>query len=816
MLSSAQHSGVIDSIKVPMPIRNRCASPNIICLLLLCAATAMPSPAQTFTTIARFSLTNGLQPGPLTLGTDGNFYGSTFFGGDLSTCGGYGCGTIFKLTPAGALTTLYSFNGTDGVNPDRLVQGSDGNFYGMTSCSLQQGREGLSLSARNSRSKKSLPNGSVLFCEGPGSVFRISPDGVLVFLHTFNGADGWLGVGALVEGTDGNFYGASGLGGARQDGTIFKMTPSGVLTALYSFAGADGSSPQGGLVQATDGNFYGTTQAGGADNQGTVFKMTPSGTLTSLHSFATTDGAIPNGSLVQATDGNFYGTTALGGANACPAPESTCGAVFKMTPGGALTMLYNFAGLDGANPNAGLVQAADGNFYGTTYLGGPVDVGTVFRINSGGTLSTLHSLCSDLNCADGTAPNGPLVQGADGLLYGTAALGGGVSTCDSGAGCGTVFSTGPTSGPYQFVPLTPCRLWDSRGGTPLAGRTVTVFSILELSQAFGCGDLSSATAFSLNVTVVPHGRLGYLTVWPTGEGHPQVSMLNSPDGRIKANAAIVPAGSGYYPPGDVSFYPSDTTDFILDINGYFTTPGSQTLAFYPLTPCRAVDTRNGQDDGTLHAGMERDYALSGKCGIPDSAAAYSLNVTAIPAPGGLDYLTVWPQGEPRPLVSTLNDATGTVVANAAIVSSGNNQTVAFYPNSNNTDLLVDVNGYFAAPGPGGYSYHSVPPCRIYDSRNNDGQPFSGERTINIATEPCAPPGNAQAFVFNATVVPSSSLAYLTLWPDLEQQPVVSTLNAYDGFITSNMAIVPTSNGSIDAYAAGLTQLILDISGYFAP
>jgi len=601
------------------------------------------------------------------------------------------------------------------------------------------------------------------------------------------------------------------------------MTPSGVLTVLYNFAGADGWAPQGGLVQATDGNFYGMTAEGGASDLcsggcGTVFKITPSGTLTTLHSFATTDGANPNGSLVQATDGNFYGTTYVGGANACPAPENTCGTVFKMTSSGALTTLYNFAGLDGAYPNAGLAQASDGNFYGTTYLGGAVGSGTVFRITPTGTLNTLHSSCSELNCIDGTGPTGPLVQGATGLLYGVASLGGGVTTCNNGAGCGTVFSTGPTSGPYQFVPLAPCRLWDSRAdnrGNPLVGGTVSSFYLPSLSQAFGCGDLSSATAFSLNVTVAPQRPLGYLTVWPTGEGLPLVSTLNSPDGRIKANAALVPGGYSEVP-GAVSFYASDTTDFLLDIDGYFTTPGAQTLQFYPLTPCRVVDTRNGQDGGTLQAHMERDYAMTGKCGIPGSAAAYSLNVTVIPAPGGLDYLTVWPQGQPQLLVSTLNDYTGTVVANAAIVSAGSNQTVAFYPNSNNTDLLVDVNGYFAPPGSGGYSFYAVPPCRIYDSRSNNGQPFTGELTINIASNPCAPPSNATGYVFNATVVPSPTLGYLTMWADGQPQPTVSTLNAFDGFITSNMAIVPSTNGSIDVYAGqGHTQLILDISGYFA-
>ena len=166
------------------------------------------------------------------------------------------------------------------------------------------------------------------------------------------------------------------------------------------------------------------------------------------------------------------------------------------------------------------------------------------------------------------------------------------------------------------------------------------------------------------------------------------------------------------------------------------------------------------------------------------------------------------------MVSTLNNPTATVVANAAVVAAGQDGAIATYV-SDSTDLIVDVNGYFA-PGTGGYNLYSVAPCRAYDSRNNNGQPFTGERTVPIASSQCAPPGNAAAYVFNATVVPSGVMPYLTLWPDSEDQPTVSTLNAYDGFITSNMAIVPNVNGSIDAYPAGLTQLILDISGYFAP
>ncbi len=164
----------------------------------------------------------------------------------------------------------------------------------------------------------------------------------------------------------------------------------------------------------------------------------------------------------------------------------------------------------------------------------------------------------------------------------------------------------------------------------------------------------------------------------------------------------------------------------------------------------------------------------------------------------------------------MNDNTGTVVANAAIVPAGTG-TTAFYPHSNNTDLLVDVNGYFAAPGQSGLSLYTAAPCRVLDTRGvGDGEPFSGTLIVDVVDSVCAPPVAAQAYVFNATVVPAGILGFLTLWPDSEQMPTVSTLNAYDGFAASNMAIVPTLDGSIDAYAQGTTQLILDISGYFAP
>jgi serine protease len=205
-------------------------------------------------------------------------------------------------------------------------------------------------------------------------------------------------------------------------------------------------------------------------------------------------------------------------------------------------------------------------------------------------------------------------------------------------------------------------------------------------------------------------------------------------------------------------------------------------------------------------------------GLPNTPQAYSFNVTAVPQPAGqhLNYLTIWPSNQQMPGVSTLNNPTATVVANAAIVPAdpANGDISVFTYNS--TDVLIDVNGYFAAPGQSGYSFYPAAPCRVVDTRNNNGQPFTGELIVNTAASPCAPPAGAKGYVFNATVVPSPTLGYLTLWADPGQRPDASTLNAYDGFVTSNMAIVPNINGSTDAFAGdGVTQLILDISGYFA-
>lgn len=375
----------------------------------------------------------------------------------------------------------------------------------------------------------------------------------------------------------------------------------------------------------------------------------------------------------------------------------------------------------------------------------------------------------------------------------------------------------------QFVPLTPCRVVDTRkndqfsGGT-LQGNTSRSWALPNSPYLSSCGVTipSSAAAYSLNVTAVPKKTLSYLTAWPTGLTQPVISTLNSYDGRVKANAAILPAGTGEA----VSVYVTDTSDVILDIDGYFIPKTSSTLAFFPLTPCRVVDTRGS--DGPLGGPILQNQqvrnfpVLQSTCKIPSSAVAYSFNYTALPQNGQpLGYLTTWPTGQSQPVVSTLNDYTGTVVANAAIVPAGQSGEVSVYPFGSNTDLLIDVNGYFAPVSTGALSLYVFAPCRVLDTRGGSGA-FSNELTVPVLSSPCEVPSAAQGYVFNATAIPSPQLQYLTLWPDGESQPVVSTLNAYDGAVTSNMAVVPNIDGSIDAWAEGTTQLILDISSYFAP
>jgi uncharacterized repeat protein (TIGR03803 family) len=350
-------------------------------------------------------------------GQDGNFYGTTQSGGVFDE------GTVFTITTTGAESVLYSFDSApDASNPAApLVLGTDGNFYGTAQS-----------------------NGAFGSQETDGAIFKITPAGSESVLHSFGGTatDGQYPVAGLIEGSDGNFYGTTELGGTNCNaggvacGTFFKVTPAGVETVLYNFGATvtDGNQPIAGLVIGADGNFYGTTQLGGTHGVGTVYKMTPQGVETVLYSFGatSTDGAEPAAGLILAKDGNFYGTTSAGGAH------DQGGTVFKITPEGVETVVYSFgaSSSDGTFPVASLIQGADGNFYGTTSVGGSNGKGSsiagiVFKLTPAGVETVLHSFSASAE-GDGSDPEGALIQDSAGNLYGTTFLGG-------ANGNGTVF-----------------------------------------------------------------------------------------------------------------------------------------------------------------------------------------------------------------------------------------------------------------------------------------------------------------------------------------------------------------------------------------
>jgi len=393
----------------------------------------------------------------------------------------------------------------------------------------------------------------------------------------------------------------------------------------------------------------------------------------------------------------------------------------------------------------------------------------------------------------------------------------------------------PVPSPLAFFTLTPCRIADTRKGTGFSGNFGAPSLVAQVARSFpipasACDVPATAQAYSLNITVVPPGTLNYLSAWPTGQAMPVVSTLNDQNGEALANAAIVPAGTD----GAISLFASNDTDVIIDINGYFAPQaGPQGLAFYPATPCRVVDTRKesyGSDFGPpqLAALSTRSVPVpSSSCGIPSTAQAYAFNMTVVPL-GILEYLSTWPAGQSRPPVSTLDDPSGAILANAAIVPAGTNGAVNVFA-YNATDLIIDNDGYFAPPGnAGALSFYPLPPCRVVDTRavgvtgltGDFGPPqITGGSTRNfpIPTSSCGIPATAQAYSLNFTVVPPGPLNYITTWPAGQSMPLVSTLNDIGGAIVANAAIVAAgANGAIDVFASNPTNVIIDINGYFAP
>ena len=329
---------------------------------------------QTLELLHSFQGPDGWDPhSPLVQGPDGNFYGTTGFGGGSQSNSTFlttGWGTVFKMTPDGVLTTLVIFNGTNGAIPSGLILGNDGNLYGTA--------EGGNY--------------------GWGMVFRMTPAGMLTTLVSFNGTNGSVPTGGLVQGDDGSFYGVTSTGGnlslnyGEGYGTFFRLATNGTLSAVAVFNQANGSYPDAGLAKGHDGNFYGTTLLGGAYGNGTMFRVTPNGRLTTLRSFNFNPYATPVGGLTQGSDGNFYGTTTPGADL-----YGTGGTVFRVS-GGQLTTVVSFDDLGYAVGYSSYspIQASDGNLYGTTgyFFRSEVLQGIVYKIMPDGTWTSLVALDS--------------------------------------------------------------------------------------------------------------------------------------------------------------------------------------------------------------------------------------------------------------------------------------------------------------------------------------------------------------------------------------------------------------------------------------
>ena len=443
-------------------------SETVLIVLVLGFVTA--ASAQTYSVLDRFDGTDGHYPySPLVQGNNGSLYGTTFYGGTHT-------GTVYQILPTGALSTLYNFCSrdlgcTDGWGPQgNLLLGANGNFYGTA--------QGGDYSA--------------------GTIFEITPTGTLTNLYSFcalrNCADGEA-PGQLVQGNDGNFYGTTSSGGRYNQGSFFKITPAGKLTTLSYFK-SSADYPNNGLVQASDGNFYGTNSvvvnASAGTGSGVVVRLTPAGILSIVHTFCAqgtpcSDGFFPLGTLLQASDGNLYGTAQAGGAH-------NAGTFFKINASGKFTTLYNFCSqancADGSTPISGVLQASDGNFYGVTAYGGtgsnsncyPQNCGTIYRITPTGVLTTLYDFCpaGGKTCPDGFNPQDwspSLMQATDGRIFGTTQIGG-RDVCVEFAGCGTVYSLS--------LGLPP--ILDALPNFGKAGQSLTIFG----------DDLTGATAVSFN------------------------------------------------------------------------------------------------------------------------------------------------------------------------------------------------------------------------------------------------------------------------------------------------------------------------------
>src|SRR5258706_8912168 len=401
-------------------------------------------------------------------GRDGKIYGCSFDPKGTA-------GSIFSLTAGGAMKTIYTFDFTNGSDPTGLTLASDGNFYGT---------------AANS--------GSGTY----GTLFRITSAGAITVLHDFlSGSDGAGPTSPPIQGSDGSFYGTTtGAAGIFQS-TIYKYSTSGTFTTIFQFTDTQGNLPGSALIQGSDGNLYGTALEGGTSNKATIYKISTSGSLLYNSSFPADgkSGVYPSG-LIQASDGNFYGTTYYGGN-----VGQGNGTVFKMDQNGVVSVLYNFSGsTGGANPSGGLVQATDGNLYGTTSAGGTYGYGTIFRISTAGRFKTLYSFST----AVGENPSSAPMQRTSGLFYGSLPFG-------SKYGYGAIYSLDMGLAPFVTFVLPTGKVGQTAqilgqgftGTTSVTFQGVAATSFSVKSDSYMTAVIPSGATTGPVVVTTPSGKL---------------------------------------------------------------------------------------------------------------------------------------------------------------------------------------------------------------------------------------------------------------------------------------------------------------------
>ncbi len=554
--------------KRSLPRATNCVA-SLLLVLAMSLSMTVAMQAQSYSVLYSFTGTNGDGSNPgggVVTDAAGNLYGTTLLGGSS------GAGTVFKLTPCGSESVLHSFSGVSFASPGdggqpvgTLVRDSAGNLYGVA---------------------------SILGPSSEGDVFQLDPTGTITILHGFlsTPGDGFFPNAGLLMDSAGNLYGTTEIGG-NGFGTVFKVNTSGTEQVLYSFTGSggDGSRPISDLVMDTGGNLYGTTSEGGlacaaslTGTCGTVFKVNPAGVETVLYAFTGVngDGASPEAGLVMDSAGNLYGTTFAGGS-------SGAGVVFKLSPTGTMSILHSFTGSpDGRNPLAGLVMDAAGNLFGTTFGGGTQDFGSVFKIDTAGNETILHSFSNP----DGTFPTAKLLLDGAGNLYGTTGSGGDFSD-------GVVFKLTQTASASDAVPIrytmvvTPSsdpgnvNVAGTLGGRPFGGSsgadilTFTFDSYTKYPVSFNAGGVigyeNLVGAASLKITNAGTGALVAQASF-----RPQAGMFVSVD---DSNAGI---GIGSFAVADQTspnfpgepVYPfgleGQRGSFFYDLLGKFSTTGT--------------------------------------------------------------------------------------------------------------------------------------------------------------------------------------------------------------------------------------------------